>query len=139
MHFFQGINPLTTNLSEIEGMNSIRPLRMYMHVNQRNRKRRTGSWPCRRPAGRRRALRLAYGPCLPPGLPPLGGRLGPPLSSTCMISRSQPPSAPATAAASDNGLAARITLQHCISTTASSTALAIVAVDDAISDGQLTS
>jgi hypothetical protein len=73
-------------------------------------------------------------------LPDDEGALGPPLSSTCLTSPSQPPSPdpPATAAASNNGLAARITLQHCISTTASSTAFAIVAaVDDAMSDDQV--
>jgi hypothetical protein len=54
-----------------------------------------------------------------------------------MTSPCHPPSPPATAAASNNGLAASIRLQHCISTTASSIAFAIVAVDDDISDDQI--
>jgi hypothetical protein len=50
--------------------------------------------------------------------------------STCMIISSQPPSAVvATAGASiSSGLAATITLQHCISTTAASTAQLIAAI-----------
>ncbi|TKV98054.2 hypothetical protein SEVIR_9G534716v4 [Setaria viridis] len=106
---------------------------MYMHV---KRRLQAGAQSVMQliihgaPAYRLAAGRLVYrppGPCLQQGLPFCGGP-----ASTCLISPSHPPSPPATAAASNNGLAARITLQHCISTTARSTAFAMAVVVDAI-------
>lgn len=64
------------------------------------------------------------------GEPPLLGHGDPP-ERTCKISDPAPPCLghwPPSSAESSKGLAARTTLQHCISNTATTTALAIIAM-----------